>query len=304
MTPRRHRGDHVTRTPFLVRSSQQEPPETDGRDRGCMDRGRQVTPRLRGRRSWGAGGHIPEAGRPGQEMRAVGRGSALAEGSGHSAALRKLRRPTPFFCLSVCPPARLPFRLLKAAPGLKPNFTKAFTGCVRVPRIPECRRLGARRAPVQGRSWQPLSPTSTRPCPGSCLQGAAHTWRLEVNAPHFHGVLGVVRGQVGVVEQAFGAGFGVLAFALWGARGRCAKGPRGHQDPRRRTQGWGRARRRGGFWGRHRQPPSRGPGRAYLSGLLQPCRAGRREKQLVSPAGTGRLSSHRPLRQDWALKGA
>jgi hypothetical protein len=49
--------------------------------------------------------------------------------------------------------------------------------------------------------------------------GSVHTWSLEVNAPHFHGVFGVVGGEVGVVQQAFGAGLRVLAFTSGGARG-------------------------------------------------------------------------------------
>lgn len=39
--------------------------------------------------------------------------------------------------------------------------------------------------PHQHRSWLPVS---------------AHTWRLEVDASHFHRVLGVVGGEVGVVQ--------------------------------------------------------------------------------------------------------
>lgn len=42
--------------------------------------------------------------------------------------------------------------------------------------------------------------------------GVARTWRLEVDASHFHRVLGVMGSEVSVVEQAFGAGLRVLAF--------------------------------------------------------------------------------------------
>src|SRR4029434_10442726 len=49
-----------------------------------------------------------------------------------------------------------------------------------------------------------------------CVCVCMCTWRLEVDAPHLHGVGGVVWHDVSVVQQAFGAWLCLLTFTAWG----------------------------------------------------------------------------------------
>lgn len=72
------------------------------------------------------------------------------------------------------------------------------------------------------------------------------TWRLEVDASHLHGVLGVVRGDLSVVQEAFRPWLRILPFALKKKTQQSQKPlsmgpiqPRDRLQPPGRAQTWG-----------------------------------------------------------------